>query len=215
VREKNDPAKEESLMAKKPSEEEEKYFKEAEIERRKKAELQAELAQLTDKEAASVAEILNIEDMELARELVNLGFASDTVGIFPLLPLVYVAWADGEVSLSERRRVLEIAQERGARRGSPGYNFLEKLLDAKPKDAFFEVCIATIKKIFSNRPDGSSDSTDLVSLSLSVAEASGGLLGLFGNKVSDEERQVLKDMVSALNADDSDGMRQLLDAIKD
>jgi tellurite resistance protein len=201
-------------MAKKPSEEEEKYFREAEVDRRKKVEVQAELEKLSDQEAKNVAKTLNIGDLALARELVNLGFASDTVGIFPLLPLVYVAWADGDVSSAERRKVLEIAEARGARRGSPGYNFLEKLLDSRPKAAFFDVCISTIKKIFSNKPAGSDDSTDLVSLSLSVAEASGGLLGLFGNKVNQEEKQVLTDLADALNVGDSDGMRQLLAAIK-
>jgi len=201
-------------MAKKPSEEEEKYFREAEVDRRKKVEVQAELEELSGQEAKNVAKTLNIDDMDLARELVNLGFASDTVGIFPLLPLVYVAWADGDVSSAERRKVLEIAEDRGARRGSPGYNFLEKLLDSRPKASFFDVCISTIKKIFSNKPGGSDESTDLVSLSLSVAEASGGLLGLFGNKVNQEEKQVLTDLVDALNVGDSDGMQQLLDAIK-
>jgi len=203
-------------MVKKPSGEEEKFFQEIEVERRKKAELQAELETLSEKEAHNVAKILNIEDYELARELVNLGFASDTVGIFPLLPLVYVAWADGDVSGAERRRVLEIAEERGARRGSPGYAFLEKLLDSRPKDEFFDICISTIRKIFEQRTDGSfsAEREDLISLSMSVAEASGGLLGLFGNKVSEEEQKVLKDMVDALSLENSEGARKLLEAIK-
>lgn len=200
----------------KPSEEEEKYFQQAEIERRKKAALDNELDALNQKEAEGVAEVLGIRDLDLAMDLVELGFSRETAGIFPLLPLVYVAWADGDVTTAERRRVMELAEARGAKPGTPGYDFLSDLLDKPLKQSFFDVCVQTIRQIFENLPEDQAEAAkeNLVSLSLSVADTSGGFLGLFGNKVSQEELKVIEEIIDELKLSDSDAAARLLSAVK-
>lgn len=197
------------------SDEEERYFNERELERRKKAQFDKELEELNQAEAKAVAKVLGINDESLARELVDLGFAHKTAGVFPLLPLVYVAWADGSVSNAERSRILELAEEKGAKPGTAGYEFLSDLLERPLQPSFFDTCIKTIRKILENRTanDGETSKQDLVSLSLSVAEASGGFLGLFGDKVSDEERKVLEDITRELDLNNKAEADRFLKAI--
>ncbi len=201
-------------MVKKPSEEEEKFYTEAEIERRKKAQLDGQLGALAQKDAQDVASLLGISDLDLAAELVELGFAGETAGVFPLLPLVYVAWADGEVTSAERRKILDAAVDRGALSGTPGYDFLEQLLTQKPKASFFDTCLSIIRRIFESTDHGDDAKKDLVSLSLAVANASGGFLGLFGEKVSDNEKSVIQDIIEELGMANSDAANKLLDQLK-
>ncbi|MEL6180402.1 MAG: hypothetical protein AAFS10_15695, partial [Myxococcota bacterium] len=48
-------------------------------------------------------------------------------------------------------------------------------------------------------PDKSLDAkTDLVSLCYEIANASGGFLGLFGDKVSEDERNIIEEIVGDL-----------------
>ena len=99
-------------MVHKPSDEEEKYFQEREIERRKEKKYQEELAEAREQDIEAVSERLNISDRELSEHLVDLGFGASTCAVFPLIPLVYVAWADGDVSANERARILEAVREK-------------------------------------------------------------------------------------------------------
>ncbi len=194
------------------SQEEEKYFQQQEAERRKEAQYQAELAALNAKDAEEVAKILGIEDQNLALRLVEMGFGPGTVAVFPLIPLVYVAWADGEVTESERERILDIAKLRGADEDHEGYAFLKQIISHHPKEEFFDTCIHTLRAIFNNMPADKAEASrqDLISMSVSVADASGGFLGLFGAKVSQEEQELINEIIRELKLDQSDSASTLL-----
>jgi tellurite resistance protein len=199
-------------MTQKPSNEEEKFFQQQEVELRKQTEYEQERAALATREAAAVKRVLGISDDALAARLVELGFGEQTVGIFPLLPLVYVAWADGEVTEAERRRILEAARARGADAQGEGYQYLRLLLETRPREDFFETCVETLRAIFQNMPaeDAAEGRQDLISLSLSVANASGGFLGLFGDKVNDEEKAMLDELIRELGLSGGEGAAALL-----
>ena len=194
-------------MVLKPSEEEGKFFAKRAVEERKATERAAELEEIRRKEAEAVAKRLGVEDVDLAAQLVDLGFGAEMVGVFSLIPLVYVAWADGDVSSAERNSILEIAKNRGASEESEGYAFLQALLERKPRDDFFETCLRTLKALYDQLQDEEAETArqDLVSLSLMVANASGGFLGLFGAKVSVEERQIIDDINHPASVDQADG----------
>ena len=135
---------------------------------------------------------------------------------FSLLPLVYVAWADGEVSTAEHDQIMELASKRGATVDSDAYKFLDSMLSRRPSEAFLSTCLETLRAIYKALPadDGENARQDLVSLSLSVANASGGFLGIFGNKVSAEEKALIDEIVAALHLD-GDGTKQLLSLLQD
>ena len=50
---------------------------------------------------------------ELSRELAELGFTAETVKLLPLIPVLEMAWAEGEVTAAERKMVVDVARGRG------------------------------------------------------------------------------------------------------
>lgn len=199
----------------KPSDEEKQYFAQQEVERRKTAEYNQKLADLREQEINAVIRTLGITDRKLGGELVDMGFGGQTVGIFPLIPLVYVAWADGEVSNAELNQILDVAQARGADTKSAGYLFLSELLHKEPRPDFFDTCIKTLRAVHNNLPadQAQTASQDLISLSLSVANASGGFLGLFGDKISDEEKAMINEIIQKLKLDNTKSASDLMNLL--
>ena len=199
-------------MVHKPSDEEENYFTNQEIANRKEEDFKKELDKAREKDIEMVSEQLNITDKELAAHLVDLGFGAATVAAFPLIPLVYVAWADGDVSNSERARISEIATARGLKPGSEAFVFLEDLLQRRPADGFLEICVNAVRRIYELFPDSEASDAkqDLVSLCVGIANASGGFLGVFGNKVSDSELATIREIVGDLGLDANDQTQDLL-----
>lgn len=196
----------------KPSQEEERFVAEQEVARRKTAEREKALEDLHDREIEGVLRVLHIDDRELAAHLVDLGFGADTVEVFPLIPLVYVAWADGAVTSRERDRVLELASQRGMKEDSASYRFLQDLLERRPVDGFLDTAVHAIRRIFDAMPTGAADDAkrDLVSLSISIAQTSGGFLGLFGDKISDEERRIITEIADELGLRENKAAAELL-----
>ena len=65
-----------------------------------------------------LAEEVGVHDERILRTLDELGFSRDTVTILHLVPLVQVAWSDGEVTEAERTKICEVAALRGVATGS-------------------------------------------------------------------------------------------------
>ncbi len=204
------------MTTNKPSQEEQNFIHEQEVARRKAQEREQQLEALNAREVEGVLGILKIQDRELAEHLVDLGFGADTVAAFPLIPLVYVAWADDAVTTRERARVLELAQERGLAEDSPAYRFLDDLLERPPRPEFLHTCVKAIRRIFeaSGVADADKAKADLVSLSLMIAETSGGFLGLFGEKVNEQEQERIQEIVEDLGFADRASARDLLHVLK-
>ena len=53
-------------------------------------------------------EAFGIRDQDLVRELSDAGFDIDTFRVLYLEPLIQVAWSDGDVSPSERAKILKL-----------------------------------------------------------------------------------------------------------
>ena len=75
--------------------EEDKYFKQRELERREAARRERELAALRQTEREGIAEVLNTTE-EIAEEALELGFSQETARVLPLIPLIhrpFSSWA--------------------------------------------------------------------------------------------------------------------------
>lgn len=55
-----------------------------------------------------------LQDPELINDLEALGFTPETVSLLPLVPVVQVAWANGEVTHAEHNKLLKLARARVA-----------------------------------------------------------------------------------------------------
>ena len=114
------------------------------------------------------------------------------------MPLIEVAWADGELDTKERAAVLKSASSHGLREDHAAYGLLASWLEAKPgpelKAAWFEYIAALLEQLPpAGRP---AFKHALVGGAEDVAKATGGFLGL-GNKISKAEQSMLDELSGA------------------
>jgi tellurite resistance protein len=175
--------------------EEEAYFKQREIEQRRKLreKLEAAAHELAEKHA--IADSLKTSDLGLAERIKALGFSGGTAPVFDLLPLVHVAWADGAVQKGERAAILKVLETRGIAAGSEGFVLLESLLEERPSDEYMTESLAVLRELVGQGGPGS----DVVGLCERVAAASGGFLGL-GGKVDEAERALIDEIAGHLGS---------------
>lgn len=176
---------------------EDAYFKkqDAELIRDLQKKEAAKKAHAEMKQAAGIA------DDALVQELRACGYDRETVRVLHLVPLLQVAWADGEVSEEEKTHILDAAHLHGVEPGSRAHKKLESWLEHRPTDAFFRKSLKAVRAVL-HALDSEQKKTrklGLLALSKKVAAASGGFFGL-GSKVSAAERTLLSEIASELES---------------
>ncbi len=73
-----------------------------------------------------------MSDDAVLDRLVALGLRANTIAALFLVPLITVAWADGQIQEHERSALLQGAHGKGLQQGSDGYNLLQGLAPKKP-----------------------------------------------------------------------------------
>lgn len=157
---------------------------------------QKDLAALRDKLAAqSTKEDLRkasgMDDEEVLDKLVEMGISANTVTALSLVPLIKVAWADGEIQDSERDAILQGAQGKGIEKGSSSFELLDAWLSKQPDDQLFNAWSGYIKTLRRELTEeqGKILKDQVVRFATLVAESAGGFLGF--NKVSSDEKKAL------------------------
>lgn len=175
------------------ADEEDKYIKQTENEQVARIRRERQLAALRQEEAAGIKAVLRTND-EVAAEALELGFDREAARILHLVPVIQVAWADGEIQTAERAKILEMAASRGVGDG-PALEFLELLLSERPSNAFFERTNHLITQLLADDASGR-DSDDLLERARAVASAAGGIFG-FGT-ISGPEKELLEELAAML-----------------
>jgi len=166
---------------------------EEEFFRRENERLAAEmkLRRLAEEAKTQMRGISGISDEAVLDKLVELGIGGETLAAMTLVPLVEVAWADGQMDDKERDAILKGAEAQGVERGTPPFALLEDWLVNRPPPrllaAWREYVGALCDEMLPE--DRKKLKHDVLSRARTVAEAAGGFLGM-GNKVSAEEGQV-------------------------
>ncbi|MCH2170348.1 hypothetical protein MK489_06170 [Myxococcota bacterium] len=146
----------------------------------------------------SLREISGIEEDTILDCLCELGVEPDTWLAISLVPLVEVAWADGDVAPKERSAVLRAAESLGIEAGSASAQLLETWLTERPAvalmEAWGEYIVGVCASLGVAERNGLRD--HILGQARSVAEAAGGILGL-GQKVSDTEQRALEEIGKA------------------
>jgi hypothetical protein len=132
-----------------------------------------------------------MSDDAVLDKLVTLGLRGNTIAALSLVPLIQVAWADGEVQDNERVAILQGAHGKGLEQGTDGYELLQSWLKRRPGDELFGAWEAYIKALAAQLNDEQNRllKNQIVGFAKMVAAAAGGILG-FG-KVSASEEKVL------------------------
>lgn len=185
---------------------EEHYF------RRRDAELIRELKQreAAREECKRIKQATGIADDQLVAELQASGYDSETVQVLHLVPLLQVAWADGEVSKQEKRHILEAARLHGVEPDSHAYRRLTSWLEHRPTEAFFRKSLRAVRAVLhALEPEQKrARKLSLLSLCTKVASASGGLFGL-GSKISPVERALLAEIAAEVEPEHGGAARLL------
>ena len=145
-----------------------------------------------------LAERVGATDPEVLELLLDMGLDRETAPVVPLLPLVQVAWADGEVSEKERAAVRKVARARQIAEGSPADELLTKVLETRPSERFFADALHALKDVLASLPEDERNKRGdgFAAAVEEIASASGGLFGI--GKVSSEEREVIRKVATEL-----------------
>ena len=79
-----------------------------------------------------LAQVSGIRDDALLDRLIELGIGPETLAAIAIVPLVFVAWADGRVQPEERETIVAIAKSAGVQPLDGGYPLLERWLKRCP-----------------------------------------------------------------------------------
>ena len=157
------------------------------------AEMRRKPAGQTQRDA--LREVVKIQDEAFLDRLTALQVRPETALAMLLIPLVFVAWADGKVDDRERTAMLDAARDRGVAAGRIAQELLQNGLARKPDPKLLALWKRYVRALWSCF---SSDERwrmrrNLLDSARSVAEAAGGILGLT-SKVSAGENRVLEDL---------------------
>ncbi len=149
--------------------------------------------------ATSLAEATHIHDDDLLDRVAGQGIDADSMAVIHLVPLLQVAWADGEIQPDEKDLILEAAALYGIKAG-PARERLDAMLVAPPSAAFVDAALDFIKALLAALPAVEAEQAceNMATLALHVAEANGGLFGLIG-KIEDSEKKALHALAQKLN----------------
>ena len=140
----------------------------------------------------------NIQSEQLIDALVELEITPGGIAALSIVPLVAVAWADGEIQSKEREAIIKAAEDGGIEMGSANHELLENWLKKKPGPDL----MATWKEYahaIEERLDsviGNELKERLMTRTTSIAKAAGGILGL--GAISKAEQAMLDELAHAL-----------------
>lgn len=140
---------------------------------------------------------LKVDSDEVLEALIELEVAPETVVAFSLVPLVEVAWADGEIQDRERKAILDAAVEKGVEGGSPTFTLLDNWLHSKPEQVLYETWRSYIDELLETLSDDARSEmrAAVVGRAQAVAEAAGGFLGV--GAISAGEKKMLEELEQA------------------
>ena len=188
---------------------EEAYF------RRRNAELVEALKKkmAVEKGAAEIEAETGVQDATITEQLAQLGVTSETVRVLHLVPLVEVAWADGEIHPEERALLLEAAASAGLDAG-PARAAFEEMLVARPTQGYFDTAMEFVRAMLVVMDDERATKAceNLEQLAHRVADATGGVWGLWG-RIDEEERAVLHRLSNRLATSRPEAAKKLLEKV--
>lgn len=143
----------------------------------------------------------------------ELGIDKENFRTLGLLPLVFVAWADGTVQRAEGALIRRVARDKGWLTGN-GERLLDGWLEQPPETDYVIKGLNLLRQLAAERPGfgGAITAETLGSLLVmckDVAEAAGGLWGLT-ESISPEEEHALVTIAEAFGIGDSTTWRRIV-----
>ena len=171
---------------------EEEYFqkKDRELVERMRQRDQAE------RQLRELGESVGVTDPGVIHELAELGFTTETVKLIPLIPVLEMAWAGGDVTPPERKMVVDLARALGLEKASAADLQLSEWLKRRPEESVFRRAGRLIDALFASGARFNLTPDDLLKYCEAIADASGGLFGI--GRISADERATLERIASEI-----------------
>jgi hypothetical protein len=148
----------------------------------------------------NLARISGIEDDAVLEKLVALNIRPETLATLIGIPLIEIAWADGEMDKRERKKLFEYAEKSGLRKKGLDPEIMSTLLQNRPDPALLEAWMQYMQTLSKQLTEDERKSfrEELMADARSIAKAAGGILG-YGT-ISAEEKALLSKLESAFKA---------------
>jgi hypothetical protein len=146
----------------------------------------------------SLAKASGIKNESILKKLTELKIDPAALVALTMVPLVEVAWADGEVDEKERTAILTAAEQSGLTRDSPQHALLEQWIQKRSDPRLMKAWLLYVSGLCEELSSAQINAlrSEVLGLARTVAEASGGILGL-GMKTSKKETQILQKLEAA------------------
>ncbi len=147
-----------------------------------------------------LGKVSRITNSAVLDDLIRIGVTVESFTAFSLIPLVRIAWADGDLAESERAAILRAAELEQIAPDTASFRLLEGWLQESPQPIMLDTWRSYARTLAKEL-----DTASLAELKSStleqarrVAEAAGGFLGL-GNRISKNEELALQDLSYAFD----------------
>ena len=153
--------------------------------------LRAEAEQPVDADPVAAAVFDHLRGMDVA---------GDTVAALTLIPVVAIAWADGQLHEAERTALLQAAEAAGIAPGSSSHALLQSWFAERPDPELFERWKSFIIALCEDKDARAVESlrAELLDRARRTAQAAGGILGV--GRISAREREILEELEHAFPA---------------
>jgi hypothetical protein len=155
-----------------------------------------------------------MEADRLKRSLSHLGIPPEDYRVLKLLPLIYVAWADGKMDDVKRERIHSFVA-RAYDLSAKGAAILNRWLSERPSNAYIAEALHDIFLLAKARDDMEIDFSELPGLLFyaeTIATNAGAALGATPHPSPEAER-ALQEVAKELHIDHGESWAQLLDEL--
>lgn len=147
-----------------------------------------------------LAQVSGIHDEAVLDRLIELEIGPEALAALEVVPLVCVAWADGQVQTEEREAIFAVAKAAGLQPQDGRYPLLEHWLKRRPGAEMLQAWKHYVNALCQqlDRQEIEKLQHEVLDRARTVARAAGGFLG-FGDKMSPAERAVLEELEQAFS----------------
>jgi tellurite resistance protein len=145
----------------------------------------------------ALAAVSGINDDLVLEKLIALDLRPETLASISLVPLIEIAWADGDVDQKEKDAILSAVSKFGWTADSLNYELLDQWLKNKPSESLLTAWKHYVDAVCHKmtNEEVAHFKKEIMAHVTVVAEAAGGFLGI--GKISAEEQNMITQLESA------------------
>lgn len=144
----------------------------------------------------NLAKVSGIKNEALLEKLVELNIRPETLATLFAIPLIEIAWADGELQDKERDLLFKYAGETGMRKKGLDPKVMLEWLKHRPDPSLFEAWAHYVQALWPelSATERQTLKEEVMNDARTIAQAAGGFLGF--SKISNDE-QIMLDKLEA------------------